>query len=133
MKAPREEEDELVTRVRGVFSQRRIAFSEKQEIHGQIENHIVDFYVPPNGARGLALAVLPNPSQLVAEAWGFKTQDIKKVNSDLAVGVVYDASRAKEVSRAILDKMADVPVPSTIIGDLGSILDKVGIATSYRK
>ena len=133
IRRPKEEEDELVTRVRNVFAQRKIIFNEKQEIHGEIENHIVDFYVAPNGTKGLALAVLPNPSQLVAEAWGFKTQDIKHVNSNLAVSVVYDSSKAKEVSKAILDKMADVPVPSNVIGDLGSILERAGITTQKKK
>lgn len=124
---PKEEEDELITRVRQLFTEKRYRYKERQEVSGQIEHHTVDFYIAPNGSRGLALAVLPHPSQLVAEAWGFKTQDIKNANKNLAVSVVYDSSRANDVSRTILDKMADVPVPSSAIGNLGTILYKAGI------
>jgi hypothetical protein len=124
---PKDVEDELITRVRRVFEENKYPIKEKEEVNGEIEKHRVDFYVPPNGTRGLALAVLPNPIQLVAEAWGFKTQDIKRENKNLAVSIVYDSSRAKDVSKAILDKMADIPVPSTAIEDLGSILKRAGI------
>lgn len=124
---PLREEEELLRRVRHVFSEKRYIFAEKQEVNGEIEKHTVDFYVAPNGTRGLALAVLSNPTHIVAEAWGFKTQDIKHVNKNLAVSVVYDSSRAQEVSKTILERMADVPVPSSVIGDLGQILEKAGI------
>jgi hypothetical protein len=126
------EEDELVTRVRRVFTENKYAYKEKQELSGRIETHTVDFYIAPNGSRGLALAVLPNPIQIVAEAWGFKSHDIKVANRNLSVSIVYDASRAKEVSRTILQKMADVSVPSHAIDDLGNILKKAGIRTHYK-
>lgn len=124
---PKEEEDELVGRVRRIFSEKRYEYKEKQEVLGEIETHTVDFYIPPNGTRGLALAVLPNPTQIIAEAWGFKTQDIRHGNKNVAVSVVYDSSRAKEVSKSILQKMADVPVPSNEVDSLSDLLEKAGI------
>jgi hypothetical protein len=110
-----------------VFTERNYSYQEKQKLIGRIESHTVDFYIAPNGSRGLALAVLPNPTQIVAEAWGFKSQDIKRANRNLSVSIVYDSSRAKDVSKAILDKMADVPVPSNAVEELGNILKKAGI------
>jgi len=77
--------------------------------------------------RGLVLAVLPNPTQIIAEAWGFKTQDIKHANDRLTISIVYDASKAKEVSKTILEKMADVPVASNTIEDLGKKLETAGV------
>jgi len=121
------EEDELVTRVRRVFSEKQYKYSEKQAISGVIESHTVDFYVEPNGNRGLALAVLPNPSQIIAEAWGFKSQDIKNAHQNVAMTIVYDSARAKDVSKTILSKVADVSVPSNEIEELGKMLIKAGI------
>jgi hypothetical protein len=74
----------------------------------------------------VALAVLPNPIQIVAEAWGFKSQDIRRAN-DIAVTIVYDAARAKDVSKTILQKMADFSVPSNAVEDLGNVLARAGI------
>lgn len=127
------EEDELVARVRHIFTERKYSYKEKQQVTGIIETHTVDFYISPNGTRGLALAVLPNPIQIVAEAWGFKTDDIRKANQNLAVSIVYDSARAKDVSKAILQKMADVPVPSNAVDGLGDILAKAGIHSPRHK
>jgi hypothetical protein len=121
------EEDELVERVRRIFTEKKYEYKEKQELTGRIETHTVDFYVAPNGTRGLALAVLPNPTQIVAEAWGFKSQDIKQGNKNVAVSIVYDSSRAKDVSKTILETMADVSVPSNAIEGLGDMLINAGI------
>lgn len=121
------EEDELVARVRRIITEKKYVYKEQQQVDGKIETHTVDFYVAPNGTRGLALAVLPNPTQIVAEAWGFKSQDIKKAHRNVAVSIVYDSSRAKEVSKTILDTMADVSVPSNAIDDLGKMLTEAGI------
>jgi hypothetical protein len=128
-----EEEDEPVTRVRRVFTEKHYKYKEKRQVGGAIESHIVDFYVAPNGTRGLALAVLPNPSQIVAEAWGFKAQDIKLANKNVAMTIVYDSARAKDVSKTILDKMADVSVPSNAIEDLGIMLIKAGVPPHTKK
>jgi uncharacterized protein DUF1828 len=123
------EEDELVARVRRIFTEKEFTYKEKQELAGKIETHTVDFYVAPNGTRGVALAVLPNPTQIVAEAWGFKSQDIRSANNNLAVSIVYDSSRAKDVSKTILQTMADVSVPSNAIEDLPNRLAKAGISS----
>jgi hypothetical protein len=123
-----EEEDELVARVRGIFSERKYVFREKQEVSGDIEKHTIDFYISPNGNRGLALAVLPNPIRVIAEAWGFKSRDIKNANKNVTVGIVYDSARAKDESKAILQSTIDIPVPSSDIGDLANRLAKAGIS-----
>jgi hypothetical protein len=132
-KPPMEEEDELVARVRRIFAEEKYNYKEKQEISGRVEVHTVDFYIAPNGTRGLALAVLPNPSQIVAEAWGFKSQDIKKENKNVAISIVYDSSRAKDVSKTILDTMADVSVASNAIESLGARLVQAGIPAHKMK
>ena len=116
-----------MTRVRRVFAEKQYRYKEKEQLSGAIESHTVDFYVAPNGTRGLALAVLPNPSQIVAEAWGFKTRDIKQEHPDVTMSIVYDSAKAKDVSRTILDKVADVPVPSNAIEELAAILAKAGV------
>ncbi len=126
-KKQKPEEDELVSQVRKVFTERHYKYKEKQELPGEIESHTVDFYVAPNGTRGVALAVLPNPMQVVAEAWGFKSQDIKRVQKNLAVALVYDSARAKDVSKTILDRIVDISIPSNQIGSLGELLSKAGI------
>jgi hypothetical protein len=122
-----EEEDELIARVRSIFSKRKYVFKEKQEINGDIEMHTIDFYISPNGNKGLALAVLPNPIKIVAEAWGFKSRDIKNANKNVAIGIVYDSARAKEDSKAIFQSTVDIPVPSNAIEDLANRLDKAGV------
>jgi hypothetical protein len=127
------EEDELVTRVRRVFTEKHYRYQEKQELNGAIESHTVDFYMAPNGTRGLALAVLPNPSQIVAEAWGFKTRDIKEEHPNVTMSIVYDSAKAKDISKTILDKVADVSVPSTAIEELPTLLAKAGIPSHWRK
>lgn len=94
---PQPEEDELVERVRRIFKERRYTYTEKQQLDGVIEKHTVDFYIAPNGSRGLALAVLSNPIHIVAEAWGFKSQDIKKgpTKWQSASFTIHRASRMK--------------------------------------
>jgi len=123
-----DEEDELIARVRGIFSERKYAFREKHEVSGDIEKHTIDFYISPNGNKGLALAVLPNPIKIIAEAWGFKSRDIKNANKNVTVGIVYDSARAKDESKAILQSTIDIPVPSSDIGDLANRLAKAGIS-----
>ena len=123
----RNEEDELVSRVRQVFMEREYKYKERQELPGLIEQHTVDFYVAPNGTRGLALAVLPNPVRIVAEAWAFKSQDIRQTQKNLAVTIVYDSAKAQDVSKTILDKVVDLAVPSNQIGSLAELLVKAGI------
>jgi hypothetical protein len=124
-----EEEDALVSRVRRIFAEEKYPVREKQQLNGKIEAHTIDFYISPNGTKGLALAVLPNPLRIIAEAWGFKARDIKSTNKNTAVAVVYDSSRAKDESRAILQSTIDIPVPSNAIGDLTKRLSKAGISS----
>jgi hypothetical protein len=107
-------EETLKERVRETLKREDFAYEEEQSIQGELESHEVDFYIPPNGRPGLALAVLPNPNRLQCEAWGFKANDIKAHNKErVAVGLVYDATRAKDVSRHIIEGVADMSIPST--------------------
>jgi hypothetical protein len=133
MRKPKELEDELIAKVRRIFEKEHYAVAEKQEVKGRIEKHTIDFYIPPNGTRGLALAVLTNPSHIIAEAWGFKTQDIKYANQNLAVSLVYDSSRARDESTTILNNVADYPIPSSSINEMGDILKKAGIPAAGSK
>lgn len=57
---------------------------------------------------------------------------IKNANHNVAMTIVYDSARAKDVSRTILDKVADVAVPSNAIEDLGTMLVKAGIPPHKR-
>jgi hypothetical protein len=63
----------------------------------------------------------------LAEAWGFKTQDIKRKQKNVTVSPVFDSLRAKDISKTILDRVADLPIPSNQIGSLGELLSKAGI------
>lgn len=93
-------------------------FLENRDIQGAIEKHRIDFYLPPNGKPGIALALLEYPKQLQAEAWAFKSQDIKKATPKLFVGIVYDDTVANDDSRRILSQAIDIPVPATQLGSL---------------
>jgi hypothetical protein len=82
----RDDEDELIKRVRRMFSERKYSYKEKQEVGGVIEKHTADFYIAPNGSRGLVLAVLPNPTQIVAEAWALRRKILRTpMNASLSV------------------------------------------------
>ncbi|OFW07474.1 MAG: hypothetical protein A3G20_03535 [Acidobacteria bacterium RIFCSPLOWO2_12_FULL_59_11] len=113
-KAPMERD--LVREVREILNKRRLIYKEKEKVNGHLEMHSVNFLIPANGKTGLAIAVLPgHNSHLVAEAWGFKCDDIRAVpvNSGLKIGLVYDTATetwAAE-SRRILEEKADIVVP----------------------
>lgn len=104
-----------------------IPFQIKKAIEGKIEKHSVDFLFPPNGVPGLALSVMGNPTRMAAEAWAFKTSDIKAMNARMRVGVVYQADSATESSKAILNSAVDVSVPSSDITALAQGMRTIGI------
>jgi hypothetical protein len=112
-----ETEDELRLRVRNILVKQSYPFKESQKLQGEIEKHQVDFYIPPNGIPGLALSVLPNPSRLAAEAWVFKSSDIKVTNKRLRVGLVYGAETA-ETPKKILSQKIEIAIPSSDLGAL---------------
>lgn len=107
-------EETLKDQVRRTFHAERYFYREQQSVPGKIETagHKVDFYIPSNGSNGLALEVLSKPNKLQAEAWGFRTRDMKDANQSLLVGFVYDEA-AKDLSRTILNSIADISLSAT--------------------
>ena len=111
-------EEQLKDRVRRTFQDERYFYREQQSVPGKVEisGHKVDFYIPANGSNGLALEVLSKPNKLQAEAWGFRTRDMKEANKKLLVGFVYDET-AKDLSRTILGSIADFALsPIDLLG-----------------
>lgn len=117
----------LINRVSEFLVTQEVPYQMKQSLRGRLENHLVDFYFPPNGVPGLALTVMPNPSRMAAEAWAFKSSDIKQENTRTKVGVVYDDEAASDSSKSILKGVADVSVPSSDIPVLRKSLQSIGI------
>jgi hypothetical protein len=90
-----------------------IPFQSHHPLAGKVIGHTVDFFFPPNGVPGLALSVMSNPTKLAAEAWAFKSGDIKSGNDRVKVGIVYDATEMRDVSKTVLKSVADMAIPST--------------------
>jgi hypothetical protein len=125
-------EHDLRQAVRKTFDEKRFLYKERQLVPGEFEQHKVDFLIHPNGAKGLALAILSDPDRVHAEAWGFKTLDIKKTsNNKLVVGVLYNAEKAVQVSRNILERMADLAIPSTDVNRLADALDTLDLSHGH--
>ena len=106
---------EHIKEVRDILNKKRLVYKEREKVAGHLETHSVNFLVPANRRAGLAIAVLPgHNSHLIAEAWGFKCDDIRGVNSNLKIGLVYDVSGETwgVESRHILEKKADLAVAS---------------------
>lgn len=116
-------EEELKDQVRRTFQDERYFYRERQNVPGSVEKagYKVDFYIPPNGSNGLALEVLSNPNKLQAEAWGFRSRDMKEANQRLLVGFVYDEA-AKDLSRTILGSIADISLSATQLIEFASQL-----------
>ena len=107
-------ERDLVGEVRTILNKQQVIYKEKEKIRGQIETHAMHFLVPANGRAGLAIAVLPgHNSHLVAEAWGFKCDDMRAENTALNIGLIYDTAIESWTaeSRNILEKKASIAVP----------------------
>jgi hypothetical protein len=68
-----------------------------------------------------------NPSRMAAEAWAFKSSDIKMVNERTKMGIVYDDTEATESSKSILVGIADISVASSEIPTLKNSLQSIGI------
>jgi hypothetical protein len=127
---PADVERVLHARIKGILDHRNLAYKEKGKISGHIEKHAVDFLIPPNGRPGLALEILAGAnSHLLAEAWGFKAEDIKKAMPRLKVGIIYDTDCSKwsEGSKTILENRADIALPGDALGTLDQQLITLGI------
>jgi hypothetical protein len=116
-------EESLKDQVRRTFQSEHYFYREQQNVPGKVETagHKVDFYIPPNGSNGLALEVLSKPNKLQAEAWGFRSRDMKDANKRLLVGFVYDET-AKDLSRTILNSIADISLSETELIEFGKQL-----------
>lgn len=117
----------LLDMVSAFLVEQSVTYQMRQNLRGRVENHTVDFYFPPNGVPGLALSVMGNPTRMAAEAWAFKSSDIKETNERTKVGVVFDAQSASDGSKAILKQTADVSVPSDEIAGLRGELRSLGL------
>lgn len=125
-------EDELKERVRRTLDTKRLSYKEKEIVPGEVEEHRMDFFVHPNGANGLAVAVLGDPDRVHAEAWGFKTLDIKrKSRGRVIVGIVYNDQKTIEISRRIIDRMADLSIPSSAFELFSEQLDVLKISQGH--
>jgi hypothetical protein len=120
-------ETNLLNLVSTFLNQEQVPYQPKHNLKGKLEDHSIDFYFPPNGVPGLALSVMSNPSKMAAEAWAFKSSDIKATNERMRVGVVYDSEAAKDNSKAILKGSFDMSVPSNEIYGLKGELRAIGI------
>ena len=108
-------DQDLVRQVREILNKKRLLYREKERINGQLETHAVDFLLPKNGKPALAIAVLPgHSSHLIAEAWGFKCDDMRVAHSELKIGLVYDTKAGiwAGESKHILETKADIAVGS---------------------
>lgn len=118
---------QIVKQVGDFLAGQQVPFQTRYPLMGEFEKHIVDFYFPPNGVPGLALSVMNNPSRTIAEAWAFRSMDIKKKNERMRVGVVYDDQDVRDNSKSILTGVLDVSIPSSKITQLGGSLKRLGI------
>jgi hypothetical protein len=118
----------LMNQVSEFLASRQVPYQRKHTLRGKVENHTIDFYFPPNGVPGLALSVMSNPTHIAAQAWAFKSGDIKSENQRTRIGIVYESDG--EVGRsvkAILQYSADMAVPSSDMQTLQSELREIGI------
>jgi hypothetical protein len=123
-------ENELTKKVRKILTGRKLLFREDDRIPGVLESHSVNFYVPPNGLPGLAVAILPaHNTHLLAEAWGFKSEDIKKANPRTKVGLIYDVAGGQwsDESKRIIIEKSDVAVPGDSLSAFDSRLPELGV------
>lgn len=123
-------ESAITEQVRKILHARKLLYREKDKIAGEIERHAVDFYVAPNGTPGLAVAILYGyNSHIVAEAWGFKAEDIKRANPKTKVGLIYDVETGKwtDESKRILTERADIAVPGDSLAAFDEQLPKLGV------
>ena len=118
---------DLLDEVSSFLVKQGVSFRKKQPLSGQFERHVVDFYFPPNGVPGLALSVMNNTSRTTAEAWAFRSLDIKKINERTQVGVVYEDNGIRDNSLSILMGVLDVSVPSSDISRLRGSLATIGL------
>jgi hypothetical protein len=118
-------ERKLLEAVGQLLNELEIPYRAGHKIHGKIDAHSVDFYMPPNGHPGLALEVLGGyNTHTTAQIWHFKCQDIRSFDKRMRVGLVYDTedSNWSQKSAAILHDVADFALPSNELVSLPNIV-----------
>ncbi len=123
-------ENDLISKVRKMLSERKLIFRENDKLRGHIETHSVNFYVPPNGMPGLAVAILSGyNSHLVAEAWGFKSDDIRKENPRTKIGLVYDVVSRQwtDESKKIITEKSDLAASGDSLSAFDAKLPQLGL------
>jgi hypothetical protein len=75
-----------------------------------------------------------NPSRTVAEAWAFRSFDIKRLNERTRAGVVYDDQILRDTTaKSMLKGTLDVAVPSWDIGSLQRSRQSIGIVNGLER
>jgi hypothetical protein len=118
-------EKKLFEAVSQLLNDSAIPYKPSHKVHGKIDAHSVDFYVPPNGHPGLALEVLGGyNTHTTAQIWHFKCQDIRGFDSRMKVGIVYDIEESNwsQKSEEILRDVADFALASSDLLRLPSIV-----------
>jgi hypothetical protein len=118
-------EKRLIEEVKERLDETEIPYRTSHKVHGKIDAHPVDFYMPPNGHPGLALKVLGGfNTHTTAQVWYFKCQDIRGYDSRVKVGIVYDTEESNWSSKSetILRDIADFAMPSNEISGLPDLV-----------
>jgi hypothetical protein len=108
-------EREIVEKVKTILDSEKVVYQQSFPISGEIEPHKFSFYIPPNGSRALALAVIGSHStHTQAQVWAFKADDVRHnpLNKGLRIGIIYDtAYQWSDESKRILQSRASLVVP----------------------
>ncbi len=123
-------ESDLIAKVRRILTEKKLLFRENDKVQGELESHSVHFYAPPNGLPGLAIAILSgHNSHLVAEAWGFKCDDIKKKNPKTRIGLVYDVVSGQwtDESTRIITEKSDIVATGDSLSAFDAKLSQLGL------
>jgi hypothetical protein len=51
-------EKQIAAKVKSLLNSESVVYQEKYKLSGEVAPHTFDFYIPPNGNRALALAIL---------------------------------------------------------------------------
>lgn len=108
-------EREIIQKVKTVLDSEKVVYQQDYAVNGEIEPHKFSFYIPPNGSRGMALAVVgSHNTHTQAQVWAFKTDDVRRQpkNKGLQVGIIYDtAYQWSDESKRILQSRASLVIP----------------------
>ena len=132
--SPRTDTTEVRNELRKAL-EKDFQYKEGHSVPGRLERYKVDFYISPNGHNGhahngLALSIMSDMDRVHAEAWGFRTLDIQKIDERIKVGVVYDADSPR-LGRALIGSVVDMPLPSNEVSTLRERVSALGIPTIH--